>query len=169
MTKEIHINPINEEDLDDKRNVICENCFIEVDIALKSYGVSFGEDSTYDDISLLHSTIAYALSNHKIKHNLSNVNIEKFEIPNSPFKTKKGEPTDKLYQMQESDILHFITNMIINSKAGFVELSKSGYFEGLNEDIMIEKTGLLFQLGSMFDRCILSMNNKYSKLILNIK
>jgi len=169
MGKQVVMNPVNEEDLDDKRNIIAENIFVEIDIALKSYGICFGEDYTYEEISLLHTTIAYVLSNHEIKHNLSNINIEEFTIPNSPFKTKDGEPTDRLYHLVDSDVLHFIANMIINSKMGFIELLKSGYLEGLNDDLMLEKQGLIFQLSSMYDRTILSMNNKYSKLILNIK
>jgi hypothetical protein len=169
MGKEVNLNPIPEEDLEDKRNEISESCFVEVDIALKGYGILFGEDSTYEEISLLHTTLAYALSNHKNKHNLSNVNIDEFEIPESPFKNKDGEPTDKLYQLEIPDAIHYVTNMVMNSKAGIIELLQSGYFEDLNQDLMIEKQGLLFQLSSMYDRSILSMNNKYSKLILNIK
>ncbi len=169
MGKEVHINPINDDDLEDKRNVVGENCFVEIDIALKGYGMSLGEDYTWDELSLLHSTIAYALSNHKNEHRLSNVDINEFSIPKSPFKNKEGEWVNKLYSLKDEDLLHFLTNMVMNSKSAFVELAKSGYLQDLNEDLMIEQQSLLFQIGNMYDRCILSLNNKYSKLILNIK
>jgi len=167
--KTIHLDPLREEDLEDKRNLIAENCFIEIDIALKSYSQCFGEDFSYDELSLLHSTIAYILSSHEIKHKLSNVDMEQFSIPKSPFKTKEGTPTDKLFNLTESDKIHYITNLIMNSKLGFHELNKSEYFEKMNKDLMVEKNGLLFQTNIMYDRSILLLNNKYSKLILNIK
>mgnify|MGYP003625288947 CR=1 FL=1 len=168
MAKEVHLNPIDEDQLEDKRNIIAENCFVEIDIALKGYNICFGEDLTSEEISLLHTTLAYLLSNHENEHNLANINIDKFEIPNSPFKTENGEPTDKLYHLTNSDSISFLTNMIMNSKEGFMELVKSGYLEGVKNDLMMEKQGLFFQLGNMFDRALLLMNNKYSKLILNI-
>lgn len=169
MSKEVHLNPIDEKDLEDHRNEVAENCFMELDIALKAYKISYGEDATHDEISLLHSTFAYLLSNCENEHKLSNVDITKFKIPKSPFKNADGEWVDELYSLQPQDLLHFITNMIINSKSGYVELSKSGYWNNLNSDLMIEIPALLFQIGNVYDRCILLMNNKYSKLILNIK
>ena len=153
--KEINLNPIDEDDLIDKRNEVAENCFIEIDIALKSYNVCFGEDNVYDEISLLHTTLAYILSNHKNGHKLSNIDIEKFEIPNSPFKTEEGEHTDKLYNLTNQDSLHFITNMVMNSKTGFLELARSKYLDDMKGDLMIDKHGLLFQFSSMLDRAIL--------------
>ena len=167
--EEIRLNPIPEDSLDDKRNEIAENCFVEIDIALKTYGIRYGEDITYEELLLLHTTFAYILSNHKTKHQLSNIDIEKFAIPNSPFKTVDDVPTDKIYHLKDDDALHFIMNMVMNCKSGFNELSTSGYFAEMNEDLMMDSRSLFFQFGSMLDRSILLMNNKYSKLILNIK
>ena len=167
-TKEIHLNPIDEKDLEDKRNIISENCFVELDIALKGYIKVFGQDMTSNEISLLHSTLAYVLSNHTNEHKLSNVDIDSFKIPNTPFKNKEGDAVDNLEELKENESLHFLTNMIINSKSGFIELAKSGYFEDISKDIMIEKQSLMFQMGNLYDRSILLMNNKYTKVVLNI-
>ena len=73
--KEVKLNPINEDELEDKRNVISENCFTELDIAAKAWLMCFGEDVVYEEISLLRSTFAYMLGNHKNEHGLSNVDI----------------------------------------------------------------------------------------------
>jgi hypothetical protein len=147
---------------------ISENCFIEIDIAKKAYQNHFGEDICYDELSLLHSTFAYILSNHNNEHNLSNVDIESFTIPNSPFKNKKGEPTDKIYHLEIEDMLHYILSLIISSKDNFLNLYEDGYFAKINEELLLDKMVLLDNVDSMFARVILLLNNKYSKLILNI-
>lgn len=160
------VNPVDESQLDDQRNQIAENCFVELDIAMKAYTICLGEDLGYEMMSLLHSTFAYVLGTHRNEHKLANIDIEKFEIPDSTFKTKDGEPTDKLYHLQDVDILHYITNLIMNAKQGTEELKNSGYFEGFKEnELIINKQGLLFQLSFQFDSMILMMNNKYSRQV----
>lgn len=153
----------------DNRKDVCENCFIELDIALKGYQITFGEDLTFDEMSMLHTTLAYMLSNHKNHHQLANIDIDKFEIHESPFETEEGEPTDKLYHLKTEDSLHYIMNLILNCKSAWIELVNSRYLDGLNNDLMLDKQSLLIQFNMQLDRCILLMNNKYSKLILNIK
>ena len=169
MGKEIQMTPLKEEELEDQRPLVAQNCFIEIDIAMKAYEISIGPDNAHEELQLLHSSFAYILSNHEIEHKLSNVNIEEFEIPNSSFKTKEDTPTNKIYSLTPRDAHYFITNLIINAKSGFIELAKSGYFEQLTDDLFMEKSGLVYQIGSMLDRCILLMNNKYSNSILNTK
>ena len=166
MSKEIHLNPLNEEDLEDKRNLIAENCFIEIDIAMKAYQISLGEDALYDELQLLHSTVAYILSNHNNEHQLANVDINEFEIPESPFKDKEGNWVDKLYSLLPQDLISYLMNLVMNSKRGMIELLNSEYFNGTT-DTIIEAQSLFHQLISIYDRTILLINNKYSKLILN--
>lgn len=161
-------NPIDESQLEDKRHNIAENCFLELDIVLKGYKICFGEDATYDAISLLHSTLAYLLGNHKMEHRLANIDIENFYIPNSNFKTKEGEPTDKLYHLTDQDKVHYFANLIMNSKEGVKELANSSYWEGLKTDnLLLDKASILFQIMFQYDKTILHINNKYSKLTFN--
>ena len=164
----IPFNPINEDDLEDKRNLITEGTFVEIDIALKAYDVCFGQDRAYDDLSLLQTTLAYLISNHPNDHTLGNVKIDEYVIPKSPFKTADGEPTDKLYNLTEFDKIHYITNIIINAKKGFNELIQSGYFNNTNPDLLLDLQVLIYHLNLQFDTCILLMNNTYSKVILNL-
>jgi hypothetical protein len=162
------LNPIDESQLEDKRHNIAENCFLELEIALKGYRISFGEDATYDGVSILHSTLAYLLGNHKNNHRLANIDIENFDIPKSNFKTKDGVPTDKIYHLTDFDKLHYFTNLIMNSKLGIKELTNSSYFEGLETDnLLIDKNSIMYHLMFQYDNSILLMNNKYSKLTFN--
>ena len=167
--KEVKLNPINEDDLEDKRNVISENCFTELDIAAKAWQVTFGEDNVYEEISLLRSTFAYMLGNHKNEHGLSNVDIDKFSIPESPFKNDEGVWVDKLYDLKTEDSLHYIMNILMNSREGFMELTKSEYFKDIKPDLILDSNALLYNVGMSYDRSILQINNKYSILILNLK
>lgn len=167
--KEVKLNPINEDDLEDKRNIISENCFTELDISAKAWQMCFGEDNVYEEISMLRSTFAYVLGNHKNEHALSNVDIDKFSIPESPFKNDEDVWVDKLYDLKKEDCLHYIMNILLNSKEGFVELAKSEYFKDIKSDLILEPQALLYNIGATFDRCILLINNKYSILILNLK
>jgi len=167
--KEVKLNPINEDDLEDKRNVVSENCFTELDIAAKAWLMCFGEDNVYEEISLLRSTFAYLLGNHKNEHGLSNVDIDKFSIPESPFKNEDDVWVDKLYDLKTEDSLHYIMNILMNSREGFTELTKSEYFADLKSDLILEPNALLYSISMTFDRCILMINNKYSILILNLK
>tara|TARA_Y100001937_G_C7126638_1_gene335241 strand:+ start:910 stop:1416 length:507 start_codon:yes stop_codon:yes gene_type:complete len=167
--KEVKLNPINEDDLEDKRNVISENCFTELDIAAKAWLLCFGEDAVYEEISLLRSTFAYMLGNHKNEHALSNVDIDKFSIPDSPFKNGDGVWVDKLYDLKTEDILHYIMNILMNSREGFQELTKSEYFKDLKPNLILDSNALLYNISITYDRCVLLINNKYSILILNLK
>jgi hypothetical protein len=167
--KEVRMNPINEDDLEDNRNVVSENCFTELDIAAKAWMVCFGEDAVYEEISLLRSTFAYMLGNHKNEHGLSNVDIDKFSIPESPFKNEDDVWVDKLYDLKTEDSLHYIMNILMNSREGFKELTKSDYFKDLNTDLILDSNALLYNIGTTYDRCVLMINNKYSILILNLK
>tara|TARA_R110001592_G_C13011468_1_gene736768 strand:+ start:596 stop:1102 length:507 start_codon:yes stop_codon:yes gene_type:complete len=167
--KEVKLNPINEDDLEDKRNVISENCFTELDIAAKAWQVTFGEDNVYEEISLLRSTFAYLLGNHKNEHGLSNVDIDKFSIPESPFKNDEDVWVDKLYDLKTEDSLHYIMNILMNSREGFMELTKSEYFKDIKPDLILDSNALLYNVGMSYDRSILQINNKYSILILNLK
>ncbi len=166
MPKEVRLNPIKEEDLEDKRNLIAENCFIEIDIVMKGYQKTFGEDLLYDELQLLHSTLAYILSNHENEHQLANINIEQFTIPNSSFQNEEGTWIDKLYDLSTDDAIRYYMNLTMNSKQGVVELLNSKYFETI-KDTIIEPNMLFMQLVSIYDRTILLINNKYSNLILN--
>jgi hypothetical protein len=167
--KEVRMNPINEDDLEDKRNVVSENCFTELDIAAKAWQVTFGEDAVYEEISLLRSSFAYMLGNHKNEHGLSNVDIDSFSIPKSPFKNEDDVWVDKLYDLKTEDSLHYIMNILMNSREGFAELTKSEYFKDLKENLILESNALLYSIGMSYDRCVLMINNKYSILILNLK
>jgi hypothetical protein len=129
----------------------------------------FGEDNVYEEISLLRSTFAYLLGNHKNEHGLSNVDIDKFSIPESPFKNEDDVWVDKLYDLKTEDSLHYIMNILMNSREGFTELTKSEYFADLKPDLILERNALLYSISMTFDRCILMINNKYSILILNLK
>lgn len=167
--KEVKLNPINEDELEDKRNVISENCFTELDIAAKAWLMCFGEDVVYEEISLLRSTFAYMLGNHENEHSLSNVDIDNFSIPESPFKNEDDVWVDKLYDLKTEDSLHYIMNILMNSREGFNELIKSEYFKELKENLILDSNALLYNISITFDRCVLLINNKYSILILNLK
>ena len=70
--------------------------------------------------------------------------------------------------MEPTDVLHYIANLVINSKAGMTELRGSSYFEGLKQDLILEKETLLFHLMFQYDSAILQLNSKYSILTFNL-
>lgn len=157
---------MEEKEIDVK--ILAEQCFVEIDIASKCYLEGFGEDNVYDEVSLLHTTIAYILTNHKEDHKLANISLENFKIPDSNYKDEDGNTIDILSEVNDSDKLHYITDLVMNSKFGIMELTKRGYFEDIGATIMDAKS-LAYQTMNIFDRILLLMNNKYSKLILKIK
>lgn len=151
---------------------IAESSFTEIDILLKIYGNTIGKellDNTYNELSLLHTSYAYLLSNHINEHKLSNVDIEKFVIPDSPFKDKNGNLIDTIDKLSDNDLLQFLMNLIMNARNSFMYLSENSYLTKLEDDMFMSKSALLYNINNIFDRSILLLNNKYSKLILNIK
>jgi hypothetical protein len=166
----INLNPFDEKDLIDKRKDIAENCFAELDIVIKSYQKEYGEDYISAGISLTHSTLAYILVQHRNKHKLSSIDIEKFRLPNNIFKDNENNDITELSKLSDLEKLHFYTNLVINSKQGIDELLNSSYFndeEYQQTKLFLPLNKLIVNLLMQYDNILLLLNNKYNKIILN--
>lgn len=166
----VNLNPFNENDLEDKRNEIAENCFLELDIVIKSYNKQFGEDYILNGLSLLHSSLSYLLVTHTKDHKLSNIDIDKFVIPYELFKDSDGKNINDLSKITDNERLHFYTNLVINSKKGIEELTRSSYFHNENyvvDNLFMPLEKLIGNIFLQYDNVLLLLNNKYNKLILN--
>lgn len=165
----VNLNPFSDNDLFDKRKDIAENTFLELDIVLKSYKKEYGEDYGLDGISLLHSTLAYLLLNHKEKHKLASVDIDKYVLPSGVFKDEKGNPKTLVNELTDIEKIHFYANLVINSKKGLEELINSSYFHIENYDeskMFLGHNVLMTNLFMQYDQVLLLLNNKYNKLVM---
>jgi len=164
---EIKINPVNEEELEDKRNQIAENIFIELDIVTKAYAESFGEDKVYEELEFLTSNVAFLLRSHKNDHTLYNIDISKLKIPNSRFVDDNNQVIDVIYMLNPMDKTTYFINLLMNSKLGLIELQKSSYFDEVddgNNGFLIPISKVLSILYDKIDVTVLRMNVILNKL-----
>lgn len=166
----VNLNPFEEGELIDKRKDIAENCFLEIDLVVKSYNKEFGNDFVLSGISLLHSSISYLLLSHDNGHKLSNMDIEQFKIPGDVFKDENGTVVNDLSKVSDIEKLHYYTNLLLNSKEGLQELLNSNYFNSENykqDNMFMSLDRLIGSIYMQYDTVLLLLNNKYNKLILN--
>lgn len=163
--KEIKLDLPNEDELDDKRDKISENIFIELDISKKIYGDYFGEDLIFDEVSFIASNFAFMLRVHKNEHRLYNVDIEKIDIPHSKYKNSEGEIVDKIYNINDNDKLSYMSNLLLNSKIGILELSKSEYFKEIDDSsFLMPINKVITIIISKIDETLLRINVRLNKL-----
>ena len=165
---EAHINPYKEEDLDDVRDDIAEQVFLELDICIKAYQQSFGEDHIFNMLEFSHSNVAMLLQIHKNNHTLYDVNIDDFDIPESKYKNHKGEVITKVYNLLDIDKLGYICNLLHNANLGLYELSKSQYFSSNTGEYksvtFIEPERIISLISMKIEETILYTNTILNKL-----
>lgn len=157
--------PVNEEDLEDKRNEIAENIFIELDIVTKAYAENFGDDIIHNELEFVLSNLAFVLRSHENEHTLYNIDISGIVIPNSKFTNEDGEIVDRIYNLNSLDKITYFVNLLINSKVGIHELQNSKYFDNVNDEgLMMPITRVLGFIQNKIDEIILRMNVILNKL-----
>tara|TARA_R110000803_G_scaffold91516_4_gene158974 strand:+ start:137 stop:646 length:510 start_codon:yes stop_codon:yes gene_type:complete len=169
MSEEIHVNPVDESQLDDKRNEIAENVFIELDIACKGYSQNFGQDRVHEDMEFIMANVAFLLRSHKNAHTLYNIDISKVKIPNSKFTGKDGKIINEIPFLSDIDKTTYLVNLLINSKLGLEELRKSGYWDDNSTEagmdaFLIPTPKVIFMVSEKIDECILRINVILNKL-----
>lgn len=168
MNKEIKLDLPKEDELDDKRNEIAENCFMEIDIFNKTYIQSFGNDRVTEEFDLIQNNFALVLQAHKNDHNLYDIDIEKVTIPKSRFKDDNGNDVENLKDLGKGDRLIYINNLILNVKLGISELGRSGYFKNIDDSTFLMPIDNVLQLIMMkLDESILRLNVTLNNLHRN--
>lgn len=158
-------NEIDENSLEDKRNEISENIFIELDICAKAYSDSFSQDRIFEDLEFIVSNFAFILRSHENVHNLYDVDIHKLKIPESKYVNQEGEIIDSIINLKTEDKINYIANLLLNSQLGISELKRSEYFNGINDSgFLMPISKVIWHIDNKIDETLLRMNNVLNKI-----
>lgn len=166
----VNINPFSENEMEDKRNNIAENCFLDLEISLKIYKTISNSDILFEELKVTHSSLAYILLNHtKTKHNLPSIDIDKFVLPTDKYTDENGSVVKTVDKMSNEQKLGMIINLIVNCKKGLHELINSSYFEGVFDEskLLLNSKSLLSMFFFYIDKLVLVTNMKYNEKVLN--
>ena len=162
---EIVLDPLEGQDMEDTRDKISENIFIELDIVKKCYLEHFGEDRIFEDVSFVISNFAFLLRSHKNEHILYNIDIDKIVIPDSKYKNEDGLIVDNVPNLSPIDKLSYFANLLLNTKLGITELHNSKYFEESDEQaFLMPLNNVVIHILNKIDEILLRMNITLNKL-----
>lgn len=168
MNKEIKLDLPEEKELDDRRNEIAENCFMEIDIMNKTFQESFNEGLIKEDLDFIQHNFALVLQSHENDHNLYDIDINKVIVPKSRFVNEAGEDVENLRDLSKGDRLIYINNLLVNVKMGITELQRSGYFNNIEDDMFLMPIDTVLGLLIMkIDETILRLNVTLNNLHRN--
>jgi len=152
--------------MEDRRNEIAEQIFVEADIALKVFQKNFDAPHIFHMMEFVHANVAMIIDLHDIGHQLYNMDIDTFEIPDSKYTTETGETISLISELNDNDKLGFICNLLHNAGLGLVELQKSGYFECLekHKGVFVAPNMTINLICTKIDEIILYTNTILNKL-----
>lgn len=165
MAEDIMFDPLKDQEMEEVRDKISENIFIELDIVCKSYLENFGDDVIANELSFIQSNFAFLLRAHSNKHTLYDLDLSKVTIPKSQYTNEKGEVVDKIYMLNDTDKVGYFTNLLLNIRLGISELLKSGYFSSIDESLFLMPLNTVLDfIMNKINETLLRMNIILNKL-----